>query len=331
MAKLKDVAKQAGVSTAAASAVLGGRSSTIGTSPTTRQRIIEAAEQLGYTPSPAALSLSTGQTNTLGLVISDPVTYLSHPNGAINLASFCNAAAASNYRVLLVTTDREGSIDPRLMDGCVVFGWVDDDTAAIIERMARQIPVASTYRQIPGGITVTINEQTEEKHRQAARHLYQFGHRHLAVVDLPVVRHAAQHIFEQVAAEQKLDVQLDAFTDDWESRTYESVHEIAALQPMPTAVYAFDDDYARALIARLAHDGKRVPYDLSVFSGSTHSDGFQITPPLTGIDSHYEQQIIRLIEVFTGALRRKEDLEQIVIEPPAVELIERGSCASVVF
>jgi LacI family transcriptional regulator/LacI family repressor for deo operon, udp, cdd, tsx, nupC, and nupG len=328
MARLKDVAREAGVSIGAASSVLGGRSSTIGTSPATRLRILEAASRLGYTPSPAAVSLSTGRSNTLGLVIGNPLAFLSHPQGAIFIAGICSGAAASGYRVLLVTADREGALDPRLMDGCIVHGWVDHPTADIVERLAAQIPVASTYRRIPGTIPVVMSDHVEAKYAMAARYLYEQGHRRLAVVDLQRSSRLVKPVFEQVARQQGLDVQLTEFTDDWQARNYPTVHEIAQLAPLPTAVFAFDDDYARALIARLAYDGRRAPHDVSIFSGSTHAQGFQTTPPLTGIDCHQEQQIAQFINTFTQSLRDKSDLKSIETDPGTMELVERDSCAA---
>lgn len=312
----------------AASSVLGGRSSTIGTSPATRRRILEAANRLGYTPSPTAVSLSTGRSHTIGLVIGNPLAFLSHPQGAIFIAGICHGAASAGFRVLLVTADREGALDPRLMDGCIVHGWVDQPTADILERLAAQIPVASTYRHIPGAITVAMNDHVDARYALAARYLYQQGHRHLAVVDLQRGAHRVKPVFQQVADQQNIDVQLVEFADDWQARTYPTVHQIAELSALPTAVFAFDDDYARALIARLAHAGIRVPHDVSVFSGSTHAQGFQTTPPLTGIDCHQDQQIAQFIQAFTQGLHDKSGLTSIVTEPGTMELVERASCAA---
>ena len=61
---IKDVAKEAGVSSMTVSRVLNDRPDV---SPITRKRVQEVIEQLGYAPSEIARSLSHGRSNTLGV------------------------------------------------------------------------------------------------------------------------------------------------------------------------------------------------------------------------------------------------------------------------
>src|SRR5262249_2738040 len=63
-----DVAREAGVAPATAARVLGNYSSV---SPALRERVLQAAEQLGYRPNRLARSMVTGLTNTLGVVIAN--------------------------------------------------------------------------------------------------------------------------------------------------------------------------------------------------------------------------------------------------------------------
>ena len=63
---IRDVARAAGVSVASASFALNGRP---GVGPETRERILAAAEQLGYRAHPQARALRSGHSNTYGLVV----------------------------------------------------------------------------------------------------------------------------------------------------------------------------------------------------------------------------------------------------------------------
>jgi len=68
MAKIVDVAKQAGVSTATVSRVISGGA---GVGEETRRRVNAAVNALGYRPDLAARRLRSGRTDTLGLIVSD--------------------------------------------------------------------------------------------------------------------------------------------------------------------------------------------------------------------------------------------------------------------
>ena len=66
MAGIADVARSAGVSKATASRALSGSGYV---SHKTRDRVLEAAASLGYVPSTAAVSLATGKTKMVGVVM----------------------------------------------------------------------------------------------------------------------------------------------------------------------------------------------------------------------------------------------------------------------
>src|SRR6478736_48219 len=64
-----DVARLAGVSPATISLVLNGRASKVRISDETRDRVLSAAAQLGYTPNHAARSLRQRRTNIITFVL----------------------------------------------------------------------------------------------------------------------------------------------------------------------------------------------------------------------------------------------------------------------
>ena len=66
-ATLADVGREAGVSAMAASAVLNGSRTTSRISDETRQRVVEAAQRLGYRADETARALASRRTNTIGI------------------------------------------------------------------------------------------------------------------------------------------------------------------------------------------------------------------------------------------------------------------------
>ena len=65
---IKDIAEYTGVSYATVSRTLNHLS---GVSPVTRDKVLAAAEELGYRPNILARSLKTNKTNTIALLLPD--------------------------------------------------------------------------------------------------------------------------------------------------------------------------------------------------------------------------------------------------------------------
>jgi LacI family transcriptional regulator len=97
-ATLADVAASAGVSASTASRALNGRGEL---SPSTRAAVQEAAERLGFQPSPLARSLRTRQTYTVGFVVPD----VASPFYAASLKGAQSVLEAAGYRVMLMDSE----------------------------------------------------------------------------------------------------------------------------------------------------------------------------------------------------------------------------------
>ena len=71
-ATLIEVARRAGVSLTTASKAINGKNRV---SDETRARVMAAARELSFTPSPIARGLTTGRTSTVGVIIADNMSY----------------------------------------------------------------------------------------------------------------------------------------------------------------------------------------------------------------------------------------------------------------
>ncbi len=327
MVRLRDVAHEAGVSVAAASVALGGTSATTMLSERTRQRILSAAKRLRFIPSPAATMLSTGKTHTIGLLLGNASAYLRHPDGGLTVNAMCEGADELDYRILLLRLGHGPLPDARLMDACVILGSIDQAHTQGLAELATRIPVVASVGGIAGAIPVILKNVAGEVAEMAAEHLYQLGHRDIAVVDVRFKQRHAVEGFREVARRRDLAVRLSDFSDNWWERRYPTIEEVCRLDPRPTAVYAFDDEYARFLVARLASDRLRVPAEVSVFSAETHRDGFQSVPPLTGITTSQDKTYGDIVRVLIGMLERDSVEKEIRLSLPVPELIVRASCA----
>jgi LacI family fructose operon transcriptional repressor len=98
MPSIKDVAKTAGVSTATVSRVLANHSRI---KDETRQRVLEAVEQLNYRPNLIARSLRAQKSAKIGLVVSD----IRNPFFTAISRAVEDAAYEQGYSVLMCNTD----------------------------------------------------------------------------------------------------------------------------------------------------------------------------------------------------------------------------------
>lgn len=330
MSSQKDVARMAGVSVAAASAVLGTPSMNIQVGAETRARILRAAKELNYRRHPWAAALRTGKTHTLGVCAQNVDALLAHPEGARRFSAICRSAAQRGFAINLVGVKPEQRLDRRLMDGCFVLGFVSAPLRETLSALAREVPVLTYGHSIPGDITVRQDMSWTAERRLAAEYLYDLGHRHIAVAYLKTGGPVADvpHQFREVAETRGLNVRIDALGELTLPDHYESLDALWKLEPFPTALFAIDDPHARVLISHLARRGYRVPEDVSVFSGSTHAGESQFVPALTGFDLHFDESFGEMTSLFITLIEENSDRREITPRPLRVEMIIRESCAA---
>lgn len=96
---LSDVAREAGVSLATASRALNGSATRV-VGPALRERVLEAAERLGYTPDARAQAMARGRSSALGLVVHD----IADPYFSTLAAGVSEAAEDDGLVVTLAST-----------------------------------------------------------------------------------------------------------------------------------------------------------------------------------------------------------------------------------
>src|SRR5688500_17494846 len=96
--RIKDVAKEAGVSTATVSHVIN---ETKFVTDDTRQKVKQAIEKLNYYPNAYARSLASGRSNLIGLLVSD----ISNPFFPELVKSIETAAFERGYNIVLFNTN----------------------------------------------------------------------------------------------------------------------------------------------------------------------------------------------------------------------------------
>ena len=178
---LADVAQRARVSLSTASKALNGRD---GVSPSTRERVSAAANELGFAPSTIARSLATGRTNAVGLITHDLVGRFSIPL----LMGVENAFGVNEVSVMLCDARGDeireryliGAMLERRVDGLVVVGARPDPRPSLGTKLP--VPVVYAYAPSDDPEDSSIVADNALAGRMATEHLITQGRRRIAII-----------------------------------------------------------------------------------------------------------------------------------------------------
>ncbi|MEO5314655.1 LacI family DNA-binding transcriptional regulator [Pseudarthrobacter sp. CC12] len=257
---LMDVAQAAGVSRALVSLVMRGAP---GAAEPTRQRVLEAARNLGYRPDTRARLLRSNRTKLLGLSFSS-----SQPFHAEIVDAAYAAASARGYEIALsaVANNRP---EARSIEALLDFG---SEALVLIaptlsnqdlDNYARQVPVVSLLRDSVGEAVDSVSSDDRAGVRMAVEHLTGLGHRRIVHVDGGTAISAEQRRAAFRAEMLRRGLQPVIVPG---GPTEEDGLRAGRFLPaeMPSAVVAFNDRSALGILAGLREHGMKVPADVSV-------------------------------------------------------------------
>jgi DNA-binding LacI/PurR family transcriptional regulator len=272
-----------------------------------RERIMETARELGYAgPDPAARSLRTGVTASIGVALTETLSYAFSDSAAIGfLNGLTRRVEAQGLSILLVPASPRrdaAAVRDAIVDGFVVYSMPAEDphVEAILSR--GQPVVFVDQPRIPHAHFVGVDIRAAS--RQLAEHLLALGHRRLAVVSFPlgadVNRGPADAARQAAATREVTRDRLAGYRDaveaaglDWEAirveerlRSDEEEGRDAAMvllaqRPRPTAILAMSDHLSLGVIEACRQLGLRVPDDVSVVGFDDIPQASMSDPPLT--------------------------------------------------
>ncbi|MFC4496839.1 LacI family DNA-binding transcriptional regulator [Streptomyces ovatisporus] len=324
----RDVARHADVSQATVSLVLGGKWEGR-VSPRTAENVRSAARALGYRPNLAARSLRLGRTRTALLV----VPALTHDYFARVHTGASRVAAEHDFGVVLYPSP-EGTgpaVDPfgsarAALDGVIASSMAPDALAAL--RDGGQLPLVMLDSDPEADRSpATVNLDIADGMHQAAAHLLELGHVHIAhlaaAVDSWTFGMRARALHEAVAGTAGAVVRTERCALSVED-ALRAATRILETRPRPTALVCDDDLLAAGACKAARRLGLRVPEDLSVTGFDDLSLATALEPELTTVRLPAEEVgaegMRALLAVLDGRRARTPVLP--------VELVRRGSTAS---
>ena len=274
---MNDIAAKAGTSVGAVSVTLNGaRSKTLKVSPSTRDRIVRAAEELGYRRNPHARALVTGHTKVIGLMLPDATAFAQHdPFYSLLTTGVTACAAEHGYNVMLYAAAPEdaGAESAKLIDRSVagiVFVSPQDGTPLFAECEKQSIPYVTILGNQPTG-AFTVQSDDYHGGRLATEYLIQLGHRRIAhLTGRPWVGTTQPRLrgYEDALRLAQIGFDSSLVTSGNFNRVDGRVaaRELLSrpVESRPTAIFAANDLSAHGVIEAAEELGLRVPDDLSV-------------------------------------------------------------------
>jgi LacI family transcriptional regulator len=276
MPTLQDVARRAGVAPITASRAIS-RSGYV--SPEARERVMQAAQELGYVPNTLARSLRSRRTDTLALVLTD----ITNPYFTTVARGVEDAASEAGYTVIFCNSDENEAKEQKYLrmllekrvDGLLLVP-AQGGSEALQAAQAQGVPVVILDRRMPGCQADVVRCDSEQGAYDLTRLLISLGHRRLALLNGPRGVSTANDRaagFFRALAEAGLESAAQAFEGSFtQASGAEMARRAAALEPRPSALLAANNFIAIGAQNALRELGLRVPEDVALV-------GFDDLPP----------------------------------------------------
>jgi len=311
---MADVAERAGVSAQTVSRVANGSPRV---DPETRARVERAMSDLGYRMHRAARALRTGQTRTIGLIVSTLATV----GNSRMLQSIADVAAADDYALTVATARGDRGVIgafTRLhdegVDGAIVLNEATPLTRdAAVPAGMRLVAVDSA----PDDRFAIVQTDHAAGAAEATRHLLDLGHE--------TVHHLAGPADSFAAAERERGWRevLSAAgvtpppvaRGDWTSR---SGFAAASALSEATAVFVANDQMALGALRALADAGRNVPDDVAVVGFDDIVDAAEFRPPLTTVRQDFDELGARAVATLIALIEGREVAPLVSLPPTLV-------------
>jgi DNA-binding LacI/PurR family transcriptional regulator len=268
--RLDDVAAEVGLSTASVSLVLRGAP---GPSAATRERVLAAADRLGYRPDRAASLLAAHRSRLIGVLLDVRSTF--HAEFVEDLHE---TVEQHGYDLVLSTITRsrperravETLLDSRC-EALVLLG--PEAPAEQLVALDRQVPVVTVGRRLdspgvgsPGVDVLRVADHTGVG--QSVEYLIELGHRDIAYLDGGSGMIAAERRDGYLAAMRRGGLAAHATVlaggPDEAAGMRVARGLLDAGEPLPSAVVAFNDRSAVGVLDVFVRSGVDVPGQVSV-------------------------------------------------------------------
>lgn len=332
-ATIKDVAAHAGVSPAAVSIYLNGKT---GISQATRERIAAAITSLGYVP---RLNNRRAAATRLVSFLVEQLPLPSHSDHFYSevIRGIQTEAERLGYRLVLSPLTSHAAFPQAVanqqVEGVLAVGG-GDITDDLLDRLANEgLPIVLVDNQSNKRPLDSVVADNHHGGYLATRHLLDLGHRRIAIIRGPEnykSLHERYLGYRQALREANIPpddalIQV-SISQGFPLKGYREMRLLLGNENLPTAVFAINDHTAIGALEAIREHGLRVPEDMSVIGFDNIAPNTHDYPPLTSIGiSKYDMGVVamqRLDTLITG--HASVPLKLVLY----VQLVKRASTAA---
>lgn len=333
MIKIADVASVAKVSPSTVSRAL--------TKPDlvareTRERVLQAAQQLGYQPNKLARGLRKQKSHLLGLIVGDILA----PFHATLAKGVQDAAEKHGYMVFLFNSDEQPEKEARYLQELqshLPEGLLLVPTAQTRQHLhsfpsMRDLPIIELDRTsgTPGVHAVLVENILGA--REAVEHLIQLGHRRIGMVaGEPVITTAQERLegYRQALKQAGIafDERLVANGYHKEEGGYAAAMELLRRPPAdrPTALFVGNSEMAAGTVQAIRDLGLRIPDQVSLVSFDDTRWAQLMKPALTVVAQPAYEIGFLACETLVSLLRQKKSLHSQILRLKTSLLIRQST------
>lgn len=332
---LKEVAAALGISTMTVSRAINNKPNV---DPKTRQKILDVAAEMGYTPNHVAKSLVSSRTFTIGVVIPE----ISHSFFPEVVRGIQEESSKKNYQIFLTNTSDDfineqqiiNALRSKRVDGLLISSSLGDADYSYYEQIIKAGPPVVFFDRCITGIgasCIGINDHDASK--SITSHLINNGYKRIAYLSGPRVVSIGKERYDGFICalkDHKLSIldELIIKSGYNEKGGYQAMKKLLELPAnlRPDAVVAVNDPVAFGAMEAIVNHGLNIPQDVAIVGFTDDIRAPLVHPPLTTIHQPaYEvgkQAVLKLIRTIENG---GEPIENITLP---TQLVVRKSCGS---
>jgi LacI family transcriptional regulator len=320
--RLKDIARDLGVSVVTVSKVLRGNSDI---SDATRRRVLKRMKELNYQPNMMARGLASGQTYTVGLVVPDLV----HPFFAEFAKSLSGVLRTSKRALILASSEEDPDVERQEIRTLLSRG-VDVLMIASCQASLRNFyelgDVRTPYllfdRNFAHLAANFVGADDVQVGEMATRHLIEIGRKRIAHIGGKNTSPSFDRLrgYRNALAESKLPalenyvIVRERMEESGDIVGFQAMQELLKLNPRPDAVFCYNDLTAIGAIEATFQAGLSVPEDVAVIGCGNLRYANYLRVPLSSVD-HGTAELGRIAGEFALELsaRPEQDPKSILV------------------